>query len=77
MMPRLPNQTPFLIGLLSLPCPIHSQGTRILMLTLPSPGSRQSVLWMAQTGFRHQMANSHDMTVLIRSCDVPALALNP
>ena len=37
------------------------------MLTLPSPGSRQSVLWMAQTGFRHQMANSQDMTVLIRS----------
>ena len=50
---------------------------RTLIISHPGPGSRESVLWMAETGFRHQMANSHDMTVLICSGDVPALALNP
>ena len=75
-MPGLTNQTPFLIGLLSLPCPIHSQGTRMLKISHLSAGSRESVLQLAQTRFDHQTAISQDMTVLIGSGGVSALALN-
>ena len=41
-----------------------------------SAGSRESVLQLAQTRFDHQTAISQDMTVLIGSGGVSALALN-